>query len=69
MFYAFIGPEEQILEARYLGSYGFLLNKTRSVVCLTDKRVAVIQLGSLGRVMYQDVFIEDVNSGIIYQPS
>lgn len=69
MFYAFIGPEEQILEARYLGSYGFLLNKTRSLVCLTDKRVAVIQLGSLGRVMYQDAFIEDVNSGIIYQPS
>lgn len=48
---------------------GFLLNKTRSLVCLTDKRVAVIQLGSLGRVMYQDAFIEDVNSGIIYQPS
>lgn len=69
MFYAFIGPEEQILEARYLGSYGFLLSKTRSLVCLTDKRVAVIQLGILGRVTYQDAFIEEVNSGIIYQPS
>ena len=69
MFHAFIGPEEQIFEARYLGSYGFMLNKTRSLVCLTDKRVAVIQLGKLGKVVYQDAFIEEVNSGVIYQPS
>lgn len=69
MFYSFIGNEEQIIEARYFGSHGFLLNKIRSFVCLTDKRVASIQLGRLGKVVYQDAFIEDINSGVICQPS
>lgn len=69
MFHAFIGNEEHLLEVRYFGSYGFLLNKTRSFVCLTDKRIAVIQLGKLGKVVYQDAFVEDINSGIVYQPS
>ena len=54
---------------RYFGSHGLLMNKTRSFVCLTDKRIATIEHGSFNRVCYQDAFIEGVNSGIIYQPS
>lgn len=69
MFKTFIGQEEQILDVRYFGSHGILFNKTRSFVCLTDKRIAIIQYGSCNRVCYQDAFIEGVNSGIIYQPS
>ena len=69
MFQAFLGTEEQILDVRYFGSHGFLMNKTRSFVCLTDRRIATIQHGSFNRVCYQDAFIEGVNSGIIYQPS
>lgn len=69
MFKTFIGTEEQILDVRYFGSHGIWLNKTRSFVCLTDKRIATIQHGSFNRVCYQDAFIEGVNSGIIYQPS
>ena len=69
MFQAFLGTEEQILDVRYFGSHGLLMNKTRSFVCLTDKRIATIEHGSFNRVCYQDAFIEGVNSGIIYQPS
>ena len=69
MFQAFLGTEEQILDVRYFGSHGFLMNKTRSFVCLTDRRIATIQHGSFNRVCYQDAFIEGLNSGIIYQPS
>lgn len=68
MFRAFIGEEEQILDVHYLGSYG-IIKRTRSLVCLTDRRISVIQLGVFNEVVYQDAFIEDVNSGIIYQPS
>lgn len=69
MFRTFVGTEEQILDVRYFGSHGLWLNRTRSFVCLTDKRIAIIQHGSFNRVCYQDAFIEGVNSGIIYQPS
>ena len=69
MFQTFLGTEEQILDVRYFGRHGFLMNKTRSFVCLTDKRIATIEHGSFNRVCYQDAFIEGVNSGIIYQPS
>ena len=69
MFQAFLGTEEQILDVRDFGSHGLLMNKTRSFVCLTDKRIATIEHGSFNRVCYQDAFIEGVNSGIIYQPS
>lgn len=69
MFRSFIGNEEQILDVCYFGSYGILLTKVRSFVCLTDKRIATIQYGSFGQISYQDAFIEELNSGIIYQPS
>lgn len=69
MFQSFIGTDEQILDVKYFGSHGILFNKTRSFVCLTDKRIATIQHGSFNQVCYQDAFIEGVNSGVIYQPS
>lgn len=69
MFKAFIGTDEQILDVRYFGSHGYLMNKTRSFVCLTDKRIATIQHGTFNQVCYQDAFIEGINSGVIYQPS
>ena len=38
-------------------------------MCLTDKRLSRIEYGPMGKILFQDAFIEDVNSGIIYQPS
>lgn len=69
MFQSFIGNDEQILDARYFGCHGIFFNKTRSFVCLTDKRLSRIEYGPMGKILFQDAFIEDVNSGIIYQPS
>lgn len=69
MFNAFIDKQEQILDVHYFGCYGLVPYKTRSFVCLTDKRIATIQYGPIGQVFYQDAFIEEINSGMVYQPS
>lgn len=68
MFSPFLGEDETILSVEYLGKYGVFFPK-RSFVCLSDKKVATIQYGPFGRIIYSDAFIEEVNSGIIYQPS
>lgn len=69
MFQQFSGTNEQIKFAEYMGQHGFLIGVTHSFACLTDKRIISLQVGSFGEVLYQDAFIEDLNSGAIYQPS
>lgn len=68
MFLTFLGEDETILKVEYLGKYGVFF-PTRSFVCLTDKKVAALEYGPFGKIIYSDAFIEEVNSGIIYQPS
>ena len=68
MFQSFISEDESILDVQYLGSYGFLF-KTRSFVCVSDRKIASMEYGPFGKIIYTDAFIEDVNSGVIYQPS
>lgn len=68
MFQNFISEDETIIDVQYLGSYGFLF-KTKSFVCISDKKIASLQYGPYGKIIYTDAFIEDINSGIIYQPS
>ena len=68
MFQSFISEDESILDVQYLGSYGFIF-KTRSFVCVSDRKIASMEYGPFGKIIYTDAFIEDVNSGVIYQPS
>ena len=68
MFQNFVSEDETIMDVQYLGSYGFLF-KTKSFVCISDRRIASMEYGPYGKIIYRDAFVEDVNSGIIYQPS
>lgn len=68
MFQPFLSEDETIISAEYLGSYGAFFT-TKSFVCVSDKKVASIQYGPFGKIVYSDAFLEEVNSGIIYQPS
>lgn len=68
MFQSFISEDENIMDVQYLGSYGFIFT-TKSFVCVTDRRIASMEYGPFGKIIYTDAFIEDVNSGVIYQPS
>lgn len=68
MFSTFLAEDENIISVEYLGSYGVFFT-TKSFVCLTDKKVAVLEYGPFSKIIYSDAFIEEVNSGIIFQPS
>lgn len=68
MFQTFMAEDETIISVEYLGSYGIFFT-TKSFVCITDKKVASMEYGPFGKIVYSDAFIEEVNSGIIYQPS
>lgn len=68
MFQNFVSEDETIIDVQYLGNYGFLF-KTKSFVCISDKRIASMEYGPFGKIIYTDAFIEDVNSSVIYQPS
>lgn len=68
MFQTFMAEDETIISVEYLGSYGVLFT-TKSFICITDKKVASMEYGPFDKIVYSDAFIEEVNSGIIYQPS
>lgn len=68
MFQTFMAEDETIISVEYLGSYGVFFT-TKSFVCITDKKVASMEYGPFGKIVYSDAFIEEVNSGVIYQPS
>lgn len=68
MFRQFIPPEEQVVAVEYLGTLGILF-RTHSFACVTNRRVASLQVKSLGQITYQDGLIEAINSGVLHQPS
>jgi len=69
MFQQFLGTDEEIKFAEYMGQHGILISVTHSFACLTNKKIISLKVGSFGQVLYQDAFTEDLNSGAIYQPS
>jgi hypothetical protein len=69
MFQQFIGGNEKIQFMEYMGQRGFFLFIDHNFACLTEKRIMSLKVGSFGEVLYQDAFLEDLNSSAIYQPS
>lgn len=69
MFRQFLPEDEKVLAAEYLGVKGIWGFGTHSFACVTNRRVAAIRTGNFGEVWFQDGCIEDINSGIIFQPS
>lgn len=69
MFQQFLPENETVLAADYLGIKGLWGFGTLSFACVTNRRVASIQTGFFGEVVFQDGCMEYINSGIIYQPS
>ena len=69
MFRQFMSPDEEIYFAEYCGLQGFWIFGTHSFACLSNRRLASLQVGAFGRVFYTDGFLEHHNSGAIIQPS
>ena len=53
MFHNFVSEDETIMDVQYLGSYGFLF-KTKSFVCISDRRIASMEYGPYGINLYVD---------------
>jgi hypothetical protein len=69
IFQQFIGVNEKIHFAEYMGQNGIILLVEHNFACITEKRVISLRVGTFGEVFYQDAFLEDLNSSAIYQPS
>lgn len=71
MFKSFITlDDEEIIHTEYLGLQGLWGIGSHSFACVTNKRVADIAITPLLReVIYQDGYLEYINSGVIRQPS
>lgn len=68
LFSSFIGEDETILGVEYFGRYGVFFH-THSFVCVTDKKLYAMEYGPYGKMILSDAFIEEINSGAIFQPS
>ncbi|MEM9925910.1 MAG: hypothetical protein AAF915_19525 [Cyanobacteria bacterium P01_D01_bin.50] len=42
---------------------------THSFACVTNRRIADISVGRFSEVIYQDGYLEFINSSVLYQPS
>jgi hypothetical protein len=69
MFQQFLPDGEKIHYVQYLGVKGLWGIGTHDFVCLTDLRVADVTVGWFGEIVYQDGYIDNINSQVIYQPS
>jgi hypothetical protein len=69
MFKQFVPADEDIVHADYFGIQGIWWFGLHSFACLTSRRVASLRVGRFGEVIYQDGFLEYINSGVVYQPS
>ena len=69
MFRQFLPLGEEIKAAEYLGVFGFWGFGRDSFAVATDRRVAGIQVGGFGEILYQDAPLEYVNSTVLHQPS
>lgn len=69
MFKQFIPEDEEINISQYLGIKGLWGIGAHSFTCLTHRRVADISVGRFGEVIYQDGYLEFINSSAVLQPS
>lgn len=69
MFRQFLGTDEEVVFSEYLGSRGLWIFKRHSFGCLTSRRVASMMMKRTGELIYQDGYLESVNSTVLYQPS
>ncbi|MBI1347705.1 hypothetical protein GC163_15630 [bacterium] len=69
MFRQFTPPDETYYAVDYLGFEGLWIFGTHSFGALTDRRVAAMRMTFWGEVVYQDGFLESINSNVFYQPS
>lgn len=69
MFAQFIPEDEQVYLVQYLGLKGIWGMGTHSFACVTNRRIADMSVGRFGEVIYQDGYLEFINSSVLYQPS
>jgi hypothetical protein len=69
IFQQFMSPDEEIYFAEYCGVRGIWIFGTHCFACLTNRRLAALQIGSFGKLLYTDGYLEHANSGVIHQPS
>lgn len=69
MFRAFLPDGERLLISEYLGVRGLFGLGEKCFGCVTDSRVARLEVGFLGKVEYQEALIRDINSILVVQPS
>lgn len=69
MFRQFLGPDDPIREACYLGTRGIWKFGHKSFACASDRKLATIQTGFFGRMLYQEGYIDRLESAFIFQPS
>lgn len=68
IFKSFVGSDQEILYVDSFGEYGVFF-PDYCFACVTDKKICSLRIGYFGEILYQDAFIEEINSGVIYQPS
>jgi hypothetical protein len=69
MFARFLPEDETPLTTYYLGIEGMWGLGKRSFGCVTSRRIASLQVGAFGEVVYQDGALEFLNSALVVQPS
>lgn len=65
----FIPLDEEILSSDYLGVQGLWGLGVKSFMFITNRRAAALQVGPFGYVIYQDGYLEHLNSGVVLQKS
>jgi hypothetical protein len=68
MFSQFLCPDEQLHFVCYLGTRGMWGFGSKSFACLTNRRICSLQVGAFGEIAFQDGYLEQSNSGLVYQP-
>ncbi len=69
MFKQFVGEGENVLEAHYMGRDGIMGFGQKSFGCVTDNKLAALKIGWFGQMIYQDGYLEKLETGAIFQPS
>ncbi len=69
MFRQFIDHDEKIISTHYTGLLGIWQIGYHYFLCSTDKRISSIEIGWLGSVKYHEIYLEDITSIEINQPS
>ena len=69
MFGQFLPPEEAVVDAEYLGTYGIWWFGTHTFAAVTNRRVAALRVRKLGRITYEDALLEHVSTSAVRQPS